>query len=116
MTDAAAQKVQSQWGPLTPQQYGTRVHTALRDSIVAYNDPNLKAEISAIKSRPADYGEKGSIRIDAFENVGDSTVCVYDVKTGEAKLTLLRMQEIANNAQKLYPGTTKLRIIEKRPR
>jgi hypothetical protein len=103
-------------GSLSPQQYGTRVHTALRDTIVARNDPNLKAEISAIKSEEKKYGKKGSIRMDAFENVGDSTVCVYDIKTGEAKLTLLRMQEIANNAQKLYPGTTKLRIIEKRPR
>jgi hypothetical protein len=116
MTDAAAQKVQSQRGTLTPQQSGTRVHAALKDSIDALGDPNLKAEVSAIKSRPANYGEKNSIRMDAFENVGDSTVCVYDIKTGEAKLTLLRMQEIANNAQKLYPGTTKLRIIEKRPR
>jgi hypothetical protein len=116
MTDAAAQKVQSQWGPLTPQQYGTRVHTALRDSIVALADPNLKAEISAIKSVGKNYGKKGSIRIDAFENVGDGTVCVYDIKTGEAKLTLLRMQEIADNAHSLFPGTTKLRIIEKRPR
>jgi hypothetical protein len=116
MTDAAAQKVQTEWGSLSPQQYGTRVHTAVRDSIVALADPNLKAEVSAIKSDEKKYGKKGSIRIDAFENVGDGTVCVYDIKTGEAKLTLLRMQEIADNAHTLFPGTTKLRIIEKRPR
>ena len=116
LTDKAAQKITREWGTLDPKFYGTRVHKELKDSIEASNDPNLQPEKSVIKSIPADYGDKGSIRIDVFENVGDGTVCVYDIKTGESRLSLARMKEIANNAHSLYPGTKKLLVIEKKPR
>ena len=56
------------------------------------------------------------MRIDVIENVGDGNVCVYDIKMGKIRLTLPRMQEIANNVHSLYPRTQKILVIEKRPR
>lgn len=61
---------------------GTKVRRALKDRIGAMADPNFRAEVSAIKSGAAGYGARGSIRVDVMENVGEGTVCVYDIKIG----------------------------------
>ena len=51
----------------------------------------------------ADYGELGSIRIDAYENVPEkSAVCVYDPKTGWRGLSFPRMNELAAAAHRLF--------------
>ena len=100
----------------TDREYGTKVHKALKDSIDVLDDPNFLAEASAIKSIEAGYGKRGSIRVDVLENVGDGTVCVYDIKTGKSKLTTARMLEIASHVHSLYTGTKRIRVIETRPK
>jgi hypothetical protein len=116
LTDEAADTVRREGNYIGATQYGTRVHTELRNRIRALSDPNLQAEVSAIKSEGARYGARGSIRVDVFENVGEGTVCVYDIKTGRSRLTPVRMGEISNNAHSLYPGTQRILVIETRPR
>ena len=61
------------------------------------------------------YGEFRSIRVDVLENVGNGTVCVYDIKTGDRGLSISRMDEIALNVNRLYPGTQRVIVIETRP-
>jgi hypothetical protein len=116
LTDEASMGVTREWGSLYPKEHGTRVHAALKASVDGLYDPNLKAERSAIKSAEEKYGKVKTIRVDVIENVGDGTVCVYDIKTGRSGLTGPRMQEIADNVHSLYPGTTKLIVIETRPK
>ena len=82
--------------------YGTAVHENLKAQIKALDDPNLLAETSYIKSRDAGYGERGSVRIDVLENVGNGTVCVYDIKTGKSGLTTARTAEIANEVHSYW--------------
>jgi len=51
-----------------------------------------------------------------LENVADQgTVCVYDIKTGRRGLSCPRMDEIAFNVHRLYPGTQRIIVIEVRP-
>lgn len=109
----------------TAAAYGTAVHMRIRDEINGPpttparppRDLNFRAELSVIKSRDAAYyGEKGSKRIDVFENPGRGTVCVYDVKTGLSGLSPARMLELAENVQFYYPGTQRIIVIETRPR
>ena len=116
ITDEAADGVRrggNYWGDAA---YGTKVHTAIKNEVNGRNDPNFVAEISFKKSEEVTYGGKGSIRIDVLENVGNGDVCVYDIKTGNARLTPARMVEIASNVHSHYPGTKKIIVIETRPK
>lgn len=116
LTDHAVTRVEEEgnyWGATAK---GSRIHSALKESIDGLNDGNFRAEVSAIKSKEEAYGARNSIRVDVLENVGNGTVCVYDIKTGKIGLSIGRMQEIANNVHSLYPGTQKVVLIETRPK
>jgi hypothetical protein len=56
----------------------------------------------------------GSRRIDVLENPGNGTVCVYDIKTGEAGLRAARAAELASTVQYFYPGTQRIIVTEVR--
>jgi hypothetical protein len=115
-TDRAAAEVNTLGGTLSPQQYGTAVHTHLKKQISRLQDSNFVAEESFIKEKnEIRYGEKGSIRVDVLENVGDGTVCVYDIKTGKTTLDRERMNEIASNVFSRYKTTRRIIVSEIRP-
>ena len=116
ITDEAATRVREEgnyWGAAV---YGTKVHAEIKRQVNNRFDPNFRAEVSTIKSDEVRYGKKESIRIDVLERVGDGTVCVYDIKTGESRLTVARMGEIAANAHKLFVDTKRILVIETRPK
>ena len=125
LTDAAVAKVTTDGDYRGPADFGTKVHKEIADAIRRKNDPDFKAEKSVIKTvletgrqtsssnsgnaqevdpdMEADYGELGSIRIDAYENVPKkSAVCVYDPKTGWRGLSFPRMNELAAAAHRLF--------------
>jgi hypothetical protein len=127
-TDQAASSV-NRLSYSTPKTYGTAVHTLLRHDIEALGHPNLRAEVSLLKtlqetgemSRPlADqetyYGRRGSIRIDVLEYVGNGTVCVYDIKTGSTGLIPGRISEIARTVYLRFPMALRIVVTEMRPR
>jgi hypothetical protein len=99
----------------TKQERGTAIHTWIRDEINGPRDPDFKAERSFIKSKEAGYGDKGSIRVDVYENRHNGTVCIYDVKTGDTGLSFARMRELASHVGTSYPGTTRIIVTEVRP-
>lgn len=115
-TDDVADRVRREGNYWSATEYGTKVHTALKKDIEALGDPNFRAEASFIKSEEAGYGKKGSIRVDVLEKVDENTVCVYDIKTGRSGLSPARALEIATNVQLYYQGTTRIIVIETRPR
>ncbi len=115
-TDDVADRLRREGNYWTATEYGTKVHTALKKEIEALGDPNFRAEASFIKSEEAGYGKKGSIRVDVIEKVDENTVCVYDIKTGRSGLSPARALEIATNVQLYYQGTTRIIVIETRPR
>lgn len=113
-TDRANAIVRAGGGIMSPQQFGTAVHLNLKRQIDNLKDPNFRAEVSRVKSEEDEtwYGRRGSIRIDVLENVGDGTVCVYDIKTGQSSLNPSRMADIAQNAFKHFPGTQRIVVTE----
>jgi hypothetical protein len=116
-TNAAAAAVDREGGNFTPAKYGTAVHTNLKRQIDDLRDPDFVAERSFLKGREnVRYGEKDSIRIDVLENVGNGTVCVYDIKTGERGLSMARTVEIYREVQANYMGVQRIIISEIRPR
>lgn len=97
-------------------EYGTAIHKNLAIQVRALNDPNFRAEVSVLKTELATrYGQAGSIRVDILERVGNGTVCIYDIKTGNERLTLSRFREIAVRVLKSFPETTRIVISEIRP-
>lgn len=115
-TDVASETVKHSRGELPPAEFGTAVHTNLKRQINELHDPDLRAEVSYLKSQEEDYGKKDSIRIDVLENVGDGTVCVYDIKTGRRGLSIPRTKEIAKNVFGAFPNTRRIIVSEIRPR
>jgi hypothetical protein len=124
-TDAAVAKVTEDGDYKGPADFGTKVHKEIANAIKEKDNPNFQAEKSAIKSalevnsrestpntddaqeddrkNEARYGQLGSIRIDAYENIPEkSTVCVYDPKTGRRGLSFPRMNELAAAAHRLF--------------
>jgi hypothetical protein len=55
------------------------------------------------------------VRTILLPNTGSGTICIYDPKTGDRRLSLARMGELASNAAYLYPGTTRIVVIEVKP-
>ncbi len=120
LTDDVADRVRREGNYWTAQQYGTRVHAQLASDVRGLGDPNLRAEVSLMKTAmetgPAHYGQRDSIRIDVLENVGNGTVCVYDIKTGRSGLTAARSAELVGTVFSRYPGTNRILLIETRPK
>jgi hypothetical protein len=117
-TDEAVEEVRKDEKYKGPASFGSRVHKVIADKVDEAGDPNFRAEVSAIKSRlEAKYGEKDSVRIDAYENHREiSTVCVYDPKTGKRGLSLPRMTELAEAAFSLFKYVPQhFIVIEVRP-
>jgi hypothetical protein len=117
-TDKAVQDVRKEVAYDGPASFGSRVHKMIADEVRKQKDPNFKAEVSVIKSAlEAKYGEKDSVRIDAYENRQEiSTVCVYDPKTGLRGLSFPRMTELAETAHGLFGYEPKqIIVIEVRP-
>ena len=57
----------------------------------------FRTEISYIDKGITKWGKKGSVRIDVIEYNPNGTIkAVYDLKTGGAKLTDARKQQIRN--------------------
>jgi hypothetical protein len=117
-TDGAVAEVRNDKKYEGPASFGSRVHKVIADKVKAKGDPNFKAEVSVIKSRlEARYGEKDTVRIDAYENREEiSTVCVYDPKTGKRGLSFPRMTELAETAHRLFENKPRhIIVIEVRP-
>ena len=138
-TDTAVTEVTTTGNYKGPADFGTKVHKKIADAINDKKNSNFQAEKSMIKSvlegdrsksahdtdnaeevdrkDKVHYGQLGSIRIDAYENIPEqSTVCVYDPKTGRRGLSFPRMNELAAAAHRLFGYKPNyIIVIEVRP-
>lgn len=117
VTDNAVKKVREDEDFMGATDFGSKVHREIAHTINGKGNPNYRAEVSGFKSSQAKakYGQKDSIRIDAYENRPEnSTACVYDPKTGERGLSFPRMKELAQTANRLF-GSKRIIVIEVRP-
>lgn len=107
---------------LTPQQWGTAVHTAMRREVQRLYDPRgnvVRAEYSLLNGEPAIYGQPGTTRLDIYHRVeGTSTICAYDIKTGQAMLNASQAERIYREglsiAQQSNIANPRILIIELR--
>lgn len=116
-TDSAASAVRREPNNLSPSQEGTAIHKIVERAINVLKDPDFRAERSYLKGvqEAQDYGTRGSVRIDAFEKRDETTVCVYDIKTGRSGLSNARFHEIAQAVTRAFGPIQYLIITEVRP-
>jgi hypothetical protein len=78
----------------TPQAYGTAVHVAFGTAVRFQGLPGIGPN-DVEHSFGGDYGEPGSIRTDVvLRNEAGDIIAIYDVKTGGARLSAARDQEL----------------------
>lgn len=80
---------------LTPQAYGTLVHTTFANAIRLQDFPGIGFWDVETTFGGDRYGAKGSIRTDVVlrDEIGD-IIAIYDVKTGEKGLSPARAAEL----------------------
>ena len=117
MTDRVAASVRASGGYTSPQDFGNKVHAQIAKIVDDQEDPTFVAEHS-FNSVGADrpYSEFGTKRLDLLEKTVDRTVCIYDYKTGRAVLQQLRAIELATVATRRFPDTTRIIVIQVKPR
>jgi len=117
ITNQIARQVRASGLYRTAQSYANRVHFEIDRHVKSLNDPNFKSEIS-FDGGPvaAQYGAPGSVRLDLLERSVPQTVCIYDYKTGNAKLTRERARTLATMANAHFPGTIRIIVTQVKPR
>lgn len=102
---------------LNPTSIGKRVHHLMAQEIKSQNNPNFIAEISYDKTTGimTNPGKKNSVRLDILENIQNTTVCIYDPKTGEKGFKPQTAVDYATAVQLHFPGATRFIVIEMRP-
>lgn len=103
----------------SPAVWGTAVHTYVRERIRALKEqfPHVYGHVWAEISFRSDnqetgYGQLDSTRLDVLEELPE-TICVYDIKTGNAKLSDKRIKRLAEIAARY--GKSTFFIVEVRP-
>ena len=116
-TDTAVSALASQRSTMTPQDWGTAVHSYINHWIKAlkatlplgYGDIDSELSIDRSGSISTDeggprYAQRGTIRSDIVERASTSTTCFYDVKTGDRGMEFSRVEEAFRRYGNRSPG------------
>ena len=92
---------------------GTKKHAAFKKIVDNFKNANYKTEISFLNGEVVKYGTKGSSRLDAvlLDEKGN-IIAVFDLKTGNAKLSTSQIDKIHAN---LPEGAKDVPVIEIHP-
>ncbi len=90
--------------------YGTRIHTDFANAVREQNLRGIgRAGVEQTFPRDQPYGSPDSIRTDIIlRDDGGDKIAIYDVKTGGARLTARRVQELLAKAE----ANPKIPVIE----
>jgi hypothetical protein len=115
-------KINGPGGTKHPQFKDFVAEHSFRKSLEAYAQAMLErtgqqlAPGGATPSEKDDpyYSQLETVRVDVMEDLGDGTICVYDIKTGESILPSRRMDEIARAVAGRFPTYKRIIVIEAR--
>lgn len=142
LTDLGAAKAREKG--LRGAEFGNSVHKYVDEEIKALKKPDLKSELSFVPVDGADQAKDatsnaeasdpgrrrieipktreeekknapGSIRADVVETVDESTVCLYDIKTGGSRLDFGRMLKIMRHAAGTHRNARRFFVIQVKP-
>ena len=108
---AAATEASKTIGPGKGPAHGTNVHTEFEQKVNSLGDSNLHTEVSYKNGVEVPRGTEGSVRLDVVEGPRNAPEAVFDLKTGKAKLSSARVEQIQAN----LPGGDSVPVTEVRP-
>jgi len=93
--------------------HGTRMHTEFSKQVSQISKGRLKTEVSYKNGQVVPRGTRGSVRVDVLRGRLDKPREIWDLKTGNARLTPQRIQQIRRH---LPRECQNIPIREVRPR
>ena len=81
--------------------FGTKVHTQLKQEIDTMGG-GLRGEISYLNGKEVNFGKAGSVRLDVVKGGENQPEAIWDLKTGGAKLTKERINQIRSHLPPQY--------------
>ena len=93
--------------------HGTRVHTEFANQVQRISRGRIQTEVSYRNGRVVPRGTRGAVRVDAVRGRPERPKEIWDLKTGGARLTPQRIQQIRRH---LPRGCQNIPIREVRPR
>jgi YD repeat-containing protein len=99
---AAARRAREAVGPGFGRVHGTRVHSAFQREVNALGRRDLHTEISYLRGDVVLHGTRGSVRLDVVQGSISRPTAIYDLKTGNALLTRLRIEQIRRHLPSEY--------------
>ena len=107
----AANRAATTIGPGKGPVHGTAVHSEFAAEVNSLGKSNLSTEVSYKNGVEVPRGTPGSIRVDVVEGQKNAPTAAYDLKTGDAKLTPARTQQIQSH----IPGGSRVPVKEIKP-
>jgi len=93
--------------------HGTRVHTEFARQVQRTSRGRIQTEVSYMNGSVVPRGTRGAVRVDAVRGRPERPKEIWDLKTGGARLTPQRIQQIRRH---LPRGCQNIPIREVRPR
>jgi hypothetical protein len=96
---------------MSPQEYGTRIHTVFAALVKAANITGISPEDVETTFPEGRYGSPDSIRTDVVlrDTTTGAIIAIYDVKTGKADLSPARADQLRSKT-KAPPGTPVIQL------
>ncbi len=94
IVQTAANRASQVVGPGRGPVHGTRLHTEFAKQVKELSRGKIKPEVSYRLGEEVPRGTPGSIRVDAVAGKPEHPFRIWDLKTGSARLTSTRQQEI----------------------
>jgi len=96
--EVEAQQAIEKMGPGKGSAYGTQAHTAFENEVKELKLPNVRTEVSYKGQVEVRRGAEGSVRLDVVKYDANGKIsAIYDLKTGDAKMTAARIAQIRAN-------------------
>jgi len=89
--------------------HGTKVHSELEKNLKNIDSEIVHPEVSYKDGDVVSRGTEGSVRLDAVEGPKNAPINAYNLKTGGAKLTEKRVQQIRDHAPKTLQKVEEIR-------
>jgi hypothetical protein len=114
-TSSSYANVRVQNPDATPQEIGNLVH---EEVAAAFKDqPGFKVKAGFLdgKSLPTGLRVAGSSFLDVLHDVGNGTICIYDIKTGISGLGSRQIYQYWSEAKQAFVYARRIYILEVRP-